>query len=409
MKSKDIKVIISIIAVVALVSIIRNITAKDGQYIRISEDDRYIGTYPLDSDKIIALTNNTVEIKNGRVHMHDAKCPDKLCVNQGYIDKSGESIVCLPGKVVVSVTDSVEVTKVSGFYFNTYIEVTAYDCESDSVMNGILNICEKYEKICSRTDTSSELYRLNNRLLPVADNIDGINCYKISDELYEMIAIGLDAGSKTDGIFNIAIAPVSSLWNFTDGSKVLPSSDEIENALKYVSLDDIYLYPDNMIGFATDKNAIDLGGIAKGFIADIIKEYLLSNNVHSAIISLGHNILCIGDKLGLPFKVGIKMPFDDTKVITSVDIRDKSVVTSGIYERYFEIDEKIYHHILNPASGYPIDNDLSSVTIISDTSTEGDILSTYLFSLGKDGALNYDNTHDSISTIIINRDNKIVK
>lgn len=130
--------------------------------------------------------------------------------------------------------------------------------------------------------------------------------------------------------------------------------------------------------------SVDLGCIAKGYIADRMKEYLVSHGVESATITLGGNVLCIGTHPdGTPFHIGIQKPFADrNETMAIADIEDLSVVTSGIYERYFQEDGVLYHHILNPDTGYPYDNDLTSVTIISQDSADGDGLSTACFALG---------------------------
>ena len=133
---------------------------------------------------------------------------------------------------------------------------------------------------------------------------------------------------------------------------------------------------------------LDLGAIAKGYIADRLKDYLKEQGVTSATINLGGNVLCIGGHTdGKPFSVGIQKPFAQrNEVLLSVDVDDLSVVSSGIYERYFESNGTLYHHILNPKTGMPYNNGLTSVSILSSTSVEGDGLSTACFALGlKDG------------------------
>lgn len=409
MKKRDIKMLISLSVLLIAAIFYYRFTASTGQYIDITESGIYIGTYSLDDNQLIKLKNNTVEIKDGKVHMLEANCPDKLCINQGFVNTDNSSIICLPNQVVVTVCKPDEALKASGFYFNTYVELTAYNCNDKKLLNEALNICAKYENVCSRTNESSELYKLNHRELPLIYEKNGIKYYQVSNELYDMISIGQYYSETSNGKFNIAIAPLTDLWDFTGVSNSIPSKEKIDAALAYSSYKDIHVAKDNLIGFANNNNMIDLGGIAKGYIADVLKDYLLSNNVHMGIISLGHNVLCIGDKFGESFKVGIRKPFTENDIITTVDVTDKSVVTSGIYERYFKHNDVIYHHILDSSTGYPIQNNLSSITIISDTSTQGDALSTLLFSLGGEQALDYDKKHNEIETIIIDRNNNILK
>lgn len=162
----------------------------------------------------------------------------------------------------------------------------------------------------------------------------------------------------------------------------------------------------NLLTFAKEGMGLDLGAIAKGYIADRIKDYLLEQGVKSATINLGGNVLCVGEKPeGTPFKIGIQKPFSDrSETIAVMNISDKSVVSSGIYERYFEKDGKIYHHILNPATGYPYDNHLVSVTIISDKSVDGDGLSTSCFALGLDKGMELINSLPDVQAVFITDD-----
>ena len=165
---------------------------------------------------------------------------------------------------------------------------------------------------------------------------------------------------------------------------------DIQKALPLCSSDGVTINGQD-ITLPSDDIQFDVGAIAKGYIADRLKDFLVKKGVNSAIINLGGNVLCIGSKPdGTPFKVGIQKPFADRNETEAVmDITGKSVVSSGIYERCFKQDGKLYHHILNPKTGYPYDNGLISVTIISDQSVDGDALSTTCFALGLEGGLKF--------------------
>ena len=150
-------------------------------------------------------------------------------------------------------------------------------------------------------------------------------------------------------------------------------------------------------------------GFAKGYIADRLKDYLVSQDVKSAIINLGGNVLCIGEKTdNSAFKIGIQKPFADrSETIAVMDIRDKSVVSSGIYERCFEQDGTLYHHLLNPKTGYPYDNGLIAVTIISDQSVDGDALSTTCFALGLEDGMKLAESLDDVQAFFVTSDYEI--
>lgn len=298
---------------------------------------------------------------------------------------------------------SQEPISASSFKLNTVVNITIYDSQDETLLQDAMALCDKYEAIFSRTDHSSELYKLNHGALPK----DG-NEFQISPELAELTAKGLAYGQLSNGAFDIAIAPVSSLWDFTFEEKRIPSDEDLKAKLPLVNYEDVIL-DGTSLSFRKDGMGLDLGAIAKGYIADKIKEFLLSKGVKSAIINLGGNVLCIGNKPDkTPFKIGIQKPFADrSETIATVDITDQSVVSSGIYERFFEKDGQFYHHILNPKTGYPYDNSLISVTIICDSSTDGDGLSTSCFALGLEKGMALINSLPDVHAVFITSDDKL--
>lgn len=288
----------------------------------------------------------------------------------------------------------------SGFKLNTVIQISIYDSKDESLLTHALDLCDKYEKIFSRTDPDSELYKLNHRTLPQKNNV-----YQVSDELRTVIQQGLFYSQLSGGAFDITIAPVSSLWDFTSGTCSLPKEQQLQKAVEQVGWEKVKVTEEG-VSFLDDTTQLDLGGIAKGYIADMIKEYLLSQGVNSAVINLGGNVLCIGQKKDhTDFQVGIQKPFahrNETAGVISVN--DRSVVSSGIYERGFQIEDTWYHHILDPSTGYPYQNDLISVTIVSDSSADGDALSTICFSLGLDKGMELINSMEGVSALFITKD-----
>ena len=256
--------------------------------------------------------------------------------------------------------------------------ITIYDSKDETLLDQCMELCSDYESVFSRTLPTSEIYRLNHGTFPK----DG-DYYILSDVCADLIEKGLTYCRLSDGAFDITIAPVSALWDFSSENPKVPDPKEIESALSLVGWEKVDLQG-NRIRFQQEGMEIDLGGIAKGYIADCLKEYLLSCGVESALINLGGNVLCIGSKMdGAPFRIGIQKPFaEQNEILGAVQISDQSVVSSGIYERNFEADGTLYHHILNPQTGYPFDNGLTSVTIFSERSVDGDGLSTSCFALG---------------------------
>lgn len=291
----------------------------------------------------------------------------------------------------------------TGFKLNTMVTVTIYDSQNRSLLTQCMELCDQYETIFSRTDENSELYRLNHRLLTPLDK--STNTYTVSQPLAELISDGLSYSQAVDGAFDIAIAPLTSLWDFTGENPEVPDDEAIQQAISLCSYKNVTVN-NREITFTSPDTMLDLGAVAKGYIADKLKEYLVSQGVKSAIIDLGGNVICIGGKSDdTPFKIGIQKPFADRNETAAImDIRDKSVVSSGIYERYFEKDGQLYHHILNPKTGYSYDNDLVSVTIISDKSIDGDGLSTSCFALGLEKGMKYAQSIDGVQAVFITKD-----
>lgn len=295
-----------------------------------------------------------------------------------------------------------EPISISSIKLNTAVQITIYDSQDKALLDDCLALCDKYELVFSRTNENSELYKLNHRKdtsdkdsntdrqttpYPVSGTAD---TWHISEDLAALLSEGLDITRESDGAFDIAIAPLTSLWDFTAEDPKVPDDAAIQKALPLCSSDGVTIDGQD-ITLPSDDIQFDVGAIAKGYIADRMKDLLVKKGVKSAIINLGGNVLCIGSKPdGTPFKVGIQKPFADRNETEAVmDITGKSVVSSGIYERCFKQNGKLYHHILNPKTGYPYDNSLISVTIISDQSVDGDALSTTCFALGLEDGLKF--------------------
>ena len=285
---------------------------------------------------------------------------------------------------------------------NTAVTVTIYDSQDRELLTECMNLCDKYEKIFSRTADDSELYQLNHRELTPVKGTE--NTYQVSASLAELVSKGLDYSVLSEGAFDIAIEPLTSLWDFTAENPKVPKDSLIQAALPKCNYHNISVDTDkNEITLKTDDTAIELGAIAKGYIADRLKEYLVSQGVESAIINLGGNVLCIGSQPdGEPFRIGIQKPFaSHNETVGFVEIDDASVVSSGVYERCFTADGKNYHHLLDPRTGYPYDNGLISVVIICPESVDGDALSTTCFSLGLEKGMELlDSTEDAAGIFI---------
>jgi thiamine biosynthesis lipoprotein len=284
---------------------------------------------------------------------------------------------------------------------NTVITLTIYDSKDETLLDKAFEVCKEYENALSKTIETSEIYTFNNRTAEQST-------FTLSDKSREVIEKGLYYSNLSKGAFDITIAPLSSLWNFTSETPSIPLASDIQQATQYVDYKNVSL-KDHQITFASPHTQLDLGAIAKGYIADQLKTYLTQQGIKSAVINLGGNILCIGNKPdGTPFKIGIQKPFEDrNETIGIMNIEDMSVVSSGVYERNFIVDGVNYHHILNPKTGYSYNNGLISVTIISKQSVDGDGLSTTCFALGLEEGLKLINSTVDTYAIFITDDYKI--
>ena len=265
----------------------------------------------------------------------------------------------------------------SGFYFDTAVTLTGYGRDAGRVLEEGMALCQYYEDLLSRTREGSDIWNINHA---------GGQPVKVQKETASLIRQALDWAEQTDGLIDPTIAPLADLWNFT-GSPAgpVPSDFAIQELLCHVDYTAVLVEGDT-VRLKDPKAQLDLGFIAKGYIADRLKELFLREGLTSALIDLGGNILAVGSKPGTEgFSVGIRRPFKeryDTLMVLSLN--DRSLVSSGTYERGFEEDGVWYHHILNPFTGRPADTRLTQVTILSDSSVRGDALSTACFLLGAD-------------------------
>jgi len=257
------------------------------------------------------------------------------------------------------------------FAMDTVMTINAYGSKSESAVKAAQNEISRLDRLLSVQSENSEIFKLNqSKEMTVSE--DTLTLITRSKEIYTL----------TDGAFDITCEPLTREWGFYSGlENKVPSQQAIENALKGVGAAHIKI-KDSTI--TLDENtSLDLGGIAKGYASQKAAEILKENGVNSALMSLGGNIRAVGSKPdGENWSVAITDPDDNSKSIGTLKISDKAVVTSGGYQRYFEENGQIYHHIIDTKTGYPADSGLKSVTIVSSDDTLADALSTSLFVMG---------------------------
>lgn len=290
------------------------------------------------------------------------------------------------------------------FIFDTVVTVKIYDERANERhFEDIDAILKEIDSQMSRTLEASDIYKVNMH----AGSGKSIS---VSPETIYVVQRALHYSALTEGRFDLTVGPLVSLWQIGTDGALVPTSAELEAAIqlvdyKLVGIDE----KANTLQLPLEGMAIDLGAIAKGYAADRIAEYLTDQDIHSAIIDLGGNIFALGSKPGdSPWTIGIQDPEDDRgKPIGKVSVRNKTIVSSGVYERFFIEDNVRYHHILDSTLGHPVRNELVSVTIITDRSIDADALSTSIFTLGLEEGLQLIELIANTEAIFITDEHKV--
>lgn len=273
----------------------------------------------------------------------------------------------------------------SEFCLDTACNITIYDDMGEDEAMAILEEAyvriKEYENLFSKTIEGSDVYNVNEaKGAQIA----------IDDATMELVEIGTEMGQLSNGAFDITIGAASSLWDFKSEDPKVPADSDIKAALPTIDYTQVET-SGNKISLEDPKAKLDFGGVAKGYIADRTGEFLESKGVTKAIVDLGGNIVTIGEKSeNTPWTVGIERPYSDrSEIIGAVEVKDQTVVTSGIYERQFTVGDKRYHHILDPKTGYSVESDIEAITIVAAKGNSGfcDALSTACLILGQEDAL----------------------
>ena len=287
-------------------------------------------------------------------------------------------------------------------FMGTAIKVTLYNGGSEETLDKVFDRILEIENLVSINKDNTELVDLNKN--------SGIKPVKLSETSYEIIKKGIHYSEISQGGYDITIGPLVKLWSIGLPEAKVPNDNEIEETIKNIDYSKVVMNDETKEVFLKDKNMmLDLGSIAKGYVADEVASMLKEENVDQAIIDLGGNIYALGLKNGdTNWKIGIQNPFDSRgQAVGVLEVSDKSVVTSGIYERFLEKDGVKYHHILNPKTGYPFESNIAGVSIVSDKSIDGDALSTLVFTKGVKEGLEFVESLENIDAIFITNDKQV--
>lgn len=286
------------------------------------------------------------------------------------------------------------------FAMDTYMTLTAYGENTEKALNEAVDEINRIEQLVSTGIDSSEISQINKNGKGSVSETTGY-LIKQSKKIYD----------STNGVFDITIYPIMQAWGFPTEKYRIPGKAELKKLRDQMGADHV-LYDEKKQEVTLDKKGmqIDLGGIAKGYTSSKVMDIFKKNGVSSAVISLGGNVQVLNAKPdGSDWRVAVENPADTGSYLGVLSIKDKAVITSGGYERYFEQDGKTYHHIIDPSTGYPANNGLTSVTIVSDDGTLADGLSTSLFIMGPEKAQEYWKKHsDEFDTILVKEDGSIL-
>ena len=285
----------------------------------------------------------------------------------------------------------------------TTITVSICDPQADELLAHCFELLRSYEHRFSANDAMSELMEVNHQA--------GIAPVQVHPDLFELIALGTLHSQAKNSHLNIAIGPLVQTWRIGFSDARRPAPEEIEQALLKIDPQQIQLDQENYTVFLKRPGMkIDLGALAKGYSADLIATYLRGKGIKDALIDLGGNILTVGQHpvKQQPWRIGIQNPIEKRgNHLLVLSVKDKSVVTSGIYERHLEVDGQSFHHIFDSETGYPVETDLASITIISDRSVDGEIWTTRLFGDSPTSILNTIESLPGIETLLVSQSGKI--
>ena len=281
------------------------------------------------------------------------------------------------------------------YAMDTVMNLSAYGANSDNVLNKAETEILRLDDLWRRKNESSEIYKINN-----------LKSVSVSSDTSELIQTAIGISKKTDGIFDITIAPVMDLWGFYTKEFNVPDESGLKDALSRVNYNNIAVDGDNVS--VSENTEIDLGGIAKGFLSDRIIQIYRENGIESGIVSLGGNVQTLGRKPdGKLWRVAIQNPDNENEFLGVLSVENMAVITSGGYQRYFEQDGITYHHIINPNDGFPANSELKSVTVVSESGTLADGLSTAFFVMGLEKSIEYWRANGGFDIIMLTDNNEL--
>lgn len=290
------------------------------------------------------------------------------------------------------------------FLMGTLASIRVFNEDKDEAIDAAFNRVEELDNMFAMENPDSEISAVNQAA--------GVEPVEVSDEVFYVMEIALDYAEGSEGRFDPTIGAVTQLWGIGHEDAAVPSATNLEAALELVDYRLVEMDEENQtIYLPMEGMTLDLGAIAKGYITDEATRILVENDVDTAIIDMGGDIFALGTSTRgpeEPWNVGIQNPFEARgEILGMIPARDEAIVTSGIYERVFEENGESYHHLMNPETGFPFDNEIAGISLVAETALDGDALSTVAFSLGVDDGLEYINSLDNVEAVFITQDRRV--
>jgi thiamine biosynthesis lipoprotein len=299
----------------------------------------------------------------------------------------------------------IEAVTKTNFIMGSIAKITVYaeDLDDSAFSQSFQRIQEIEDKMTINKNTpESEIIKLNN--------LAGEDFVQLSPDTFFVLEKGKYYSRLSGGKFDITIGPIVKLWNIDTENATIPSSEIIQQKLPLVDFTKLELNKANYKAGLLEKDMIvDLGAIAKGYAADEVAKILSSKGIKHALINIGGNIQTIGTKPdGSYWRLGLQDPYKPkNEYMAIVKLNNQSLVSSGTYEKFLEIDGEKYHHLIDPQTGYPAETELVSVSIITESSIDADALSTSVFLLGLEDGMNLVENLAGVEAIFVTSDKKV--
>lgn len=287
------------------------------------------------------------------------------------------------------------------YAMDTVMDLTIYATNAEEALSAAQEEIYRLDGLLSYTRSDSQVSAINR---------GAGGAVEVPVEVMDLVSTAVAISQRTDGAFDITVAPLVQAWGFYTGEYTVPDKEALDEILPLVGSGLIRLDPGaKTVELEKTGMSIDLGGIAKGYASDVLVEMMKDRGVSSALLALAGNISAVGTKPGGDlWRVAVRDPRDGSAYVGILSVSNLTVATSGGYERYFESGGKRYHHIIDPKTGVPADSDLTSVTVISQSGTTADALSTGLFVMGMDKALALWRASKDFEAVFVTQDDRVV-